>query len=307
MSPPSLIAVDWGSSSFRAYLLSAGGEVIDEVASSDGVSTVAPGAFPTTLRRLIGHWLDASAGLPIIASGMIGSRHGWVEAPYVACPAGPRDVAAHLRIARDNGLAVHLVPGLSCEREAGLPDVMRGEEVEILGIAHAGGRLIVLPGSLSKWAILADGRIQCFKTFVTGEVFAAIRDHTIAGAFARVAPVKPPGLAFSLGVARGAAAARGDEKQSGLLGALFGARSLPLMGKLAEDDAAEYLSGLFVGAEIAEARRLFPDEEAHVAGAEALVARYLAAFAAVGARARATAPRVAARGLHSIARDGGLL
>ncbi len=141
---------------------------------------------------------------------------------------------------------------------------------------------------------------------MTGELFAAIKDHTLAGAFARAAKAEPSRSAFALGVRRGAAAAGGG-KGSGFLGALFGARSLPLMGKLAEDDAGEYLSGLLVGAEIAEGRRLFADEEPKIAGAEALVQRYLMAFDALHQSARAAPRRAAARGLFILARNAGLL
>jgi 2-dehydro-3-deoxygalactonokinase len=299
--PPALIAVDWGSSSFRAYLMAGDGEVVDAIASGDGVSTVARGAFPETLRRLVGGWLDAHPDPPIIASGMVGSRHGWREAPYVKCPADPRDIAAGLVAVEAGERVVHLAPGLSTEDDDEA-DVMRGEEVEILGISDAGGRLIVLPGSHSKWAIVEGGRVERFKTFVTGELFAAIKDHTLAGAFARVATGAPSRSAFARGVRRGAADGGG-----GLLGALFGARSLPLMGKLAEDDAGDYLSGLLVGAEIAGARRLFPGEAAHVAGAEALVKRYLEAFEVLGDEAHATPPRAAARGLFMLARHAGLI
>jgi 2-dehydro-3-deoxygalactonokinase len=302
---PALIAIDWGSSSFRGYLMSSRSEILDQVASSDGIGSVAPGTYPATLKRLTGRWLDARAGLPIIASGMVGSRHGWREAPYVPCPAGPRDVAAHLAEVDADGRRVVLAPGLSYLDESGQPDVMRGEETEIFGVADVGARLIVLPGSHSKWARVEGERVVAFKTFVTGELFAALRDHTVAGAFARAAPAKNPGEAFALGVQRGAEA--GGEGKFGLLGLLFGARSLPLMGGLAEDDSGEYLSGLLIGAEIGEARRLFPGEAPHVAGAEALVARYLAAFEALDAPARAAPLRAAARGLFRIARDGGLL
>ncbi len=301
-----LIAIDWGSSSFRAYLMSREGAILDEIASADGVASVAKDAFPDTIRRLIGGWLDAHADLPVVASGMVGSRHGWREAPYVKCPADPRDIAAKLVEVRAGDRVVHLAPGLSYEPAKGAPDVMRGEEVEILGIADSGGRLIVLPGSHSKWAIVEGGRVERFKTFVTGELFAAVRDHTLAGAFARAAKAKPDGSAFALGVERGAMATRG-EGRSGLLGVLFGARSLPLMGKLAEDDAGEYLSGLLIGAEILEARRLFPNEEPHLAGAEPLVRRYLRAFDALGQSARAAPERAAARGLFILARKAGLL
>jgi 2-dehydro-3-deoxygalactonokinase len=302
---PALIAIDWGSSSFRGYLMSQGGEVLEETASGDGIASVAGGEYPGTLRRLAGRWLDANPGLPIIASGMVGSRHGWREAPYVPCPAGPRDVAARLTAVEAEGRSAVLAPGLSYEDEAGV-DVMRGEETEIFGIADAGARLIVLPGSHSKWARVEGERIVAFKTFITGELFAALRDHTVAGAFARAAPAKEPGPTFALAVERGAAAARCDTK-FGLLGLLFGARALPLTGKLDPDDAREYLSGLLIGAEIGEAQRLYPDEEPHVAGAEALVKRYLKAFDALGLSAHAAAARAAARGLFRIARDGGLL
>ena len=204
-----------------------------------------------------------------------------------------------------DGRRVALAPGLSYVDDAGLPDVMRGEETEIFGVADSGARLIVLPGSHSKWARVEGERVVAFKTFVTGELFAALRDHTVLGAFARAAPAKAPGKAFALGVERGAAAA-GNGK-SGLLGLMFGARTLPLMGKLDPDDSGEYLSGLLIGAEIGEGRRLYPGEEPHLAGAEALVRRYIAAFEALGVPARAAPPRAAARGLFRIARDGGLL
>ena len=162
--------------------------------------------------------------------------------------------------------AVLIAPGLASTDENGDPDVMRGEEVEILGIAEAGARLVVLPGSHCKWAVVEAGRVLRFKTFVTGELYAAIRDHTLIGAFARAAPPQSPGEAFACGARRGAEAARGES--GGLLGALFGARTLPLMGKLPEADAGDYLSGLIIGAEIAEARRLFPDEIAACRGSK---------------------------------------
>ena len=310
MSRPSLIAVDWGSSSFRAYLLSPGGEVIDEVASSDGVSTVAPGAFPTTLRRLTGHWLDASAGLPIIASGMVGSRHGWVEAPYVACPAGPRDIAAHLRIARDNGLAVHLVPGLSCEREAGLPDVMRGEEVEILGIAHAGGRLIILPGSHSKWAILGrwpHSRLQDLRhrrglhrdqgshhrrRLRAGSACQAARSGVLASASCAA----PRPLAVTKGN-RGTARRAVRRAQPAADGRTRRGRR-----------GANISPGLLVGAEIAEARCLFPDGRRNCrrrrGRSSHATSRRSRPLAPALARLRRTPPRAA---FIAIARDGGLL
>ena len=302
---PALIAIDWGSSSFRGYLLAPDGAILEEIATGDGIGNVAAGAYPATLKRLVGKWLNANPSLPVIASGMVGSRHGWREAPYVPCPSGPTELAQRLTAVEADGRRVLLVPGLSFADEAGV-DVMRGEETEIFGVAEAGAGLIVLPGSHSKWARVESGRVVAFKTFITGELFAALRDYTVAGAFARAAPAKAAGAAFALGVDRGAAAA-GSKTTSGLLGLLFGARALPLMGKLDPDDSGEYLSGLLIGAEIGEARGLYPRETPHLAGAEALVARYLVAFDALGIGAHAAPPRPAARGLYRIARDGGLL
>ena len=113
---PALIAIDWGSSSFRAYLMSAEGQVLDDAASGDGIGSVAAGAYPATLKRLIGRWLNAHPSLPVIASGMVGSRHGWREAPYVPLPAGPRDVASHLADVEADGRRVALAPGLVLSR-----------------------------------------------------------------------------------------------------------------------------------------------------------------------------------------------
>src|SRR5271165_4767056 len=93
---PALIAIDWGSSSFRAYLMAGDGAILDERATADGVANVPPNGFPTTLKRLVGDWMGAYPELPILASGMVGSRHGWREAPYVKCPADLKDIAANL-------------------------------------------------------------------------------------------------------------------------------------------------------------------------------------------------------------------
>ena len=114
------------------------GAVLDERVTADGVTNVPPNGFPATLERLVGDWMRAQPGLPILASGMVGSRHGWREAPYVKCPADLKDIAANLIEVEADGRRVHLAPGLACEDETGQPDVIRGEEVEILGIADFG-------------------------------------------------------------------------------------------------------------------------------------------------------------------------
>ncbi len=307
MTAPALIGLDWGSSSFRAYLMARDGAVLDTISTADGIASVSvsPGGFPATFRRVLGDWLDAHPALPVLASGMVGSRNGWREAPYVACPADLSAIAENLVAVEADGRRVLIAPGLAFTDADGEPDVMRGEEVEILGIAEAGARLVVLPGSHCKWAVIEAERVLRFKTFVTGELYAAIRDHTLIGAFARAAPPRAPGPAFARGARRGAAAVRGEG--GGLLGAFFGARSLPLTGALAEADAGDYLSGLLIGAEIAEARRLFPGETAHLAGAKGLVARYRTAFAALGEETALAPDQAAPHGLLLVARQAGLL
>ncbi len=208
MTATALIGVDWGSSSFRAYRIARDGAILETIATADGVAAVSPGGFPAAFRGLLGGWLDAHPAAPVLASGMVGSRNGWREAPYLPCPADPIALSANLVTVEAEGRRVLIVPGLSDIDAQGEPDVMRGEEVQILGVAGGGADLIVLPGSHSKWAAVDAGRILGFETFPTGEVFAAVRDHTLIGAFARSAAPRTPGEAFARGVRRGAAAAR---------------------------------------------------------------------------------------------------
>src|SRR5579871_490038 len=176
---PALIAIDWGTSSFRAYRIARDGAILDSIETQDGVATIAPGGFADAFLRLVGAWLQADPATPVLASGMVGSRNGWREAPYVSCPADLADIVAHVVVVTAGGTRVPIAPGLSYVDERGQPDVMRGEEVEILGLAEAGDALIVLPGSHSKWARVESGRVLRFRTFVTGELFSAIRDHTL--------------------------------------------------------------------------------------------------------------------------------
>src|SRR4051812_33962495 len=79
---PSLVAIDWGTTRLRAYLLGDRGEVLDKVGVDEGIMAVPPGGFPATLRRHVGSWLERHAGIPVVLAGMVGSRNGWVEVPY---------------------------------------------------------------------------------------------------------------------------------------------------------------------------------------------------------------------------------
>src|SRR5262245_17357320 len=199
---------------------------------------------------MIGGWIALHGVLPVVLSGMIGSRQGWREAPYARCPAGADDLVSALVRFEHDGLALALVPGLSAEND-GMPDVMRGEETQILGALALSGRddgLFLLPGTHSKWATVAGGRIASFRTFMTGEVFGALKDHTILGRLMREG-ADPAG--FSRGVREGAALG----SAGALLNRLFATRSYGLMGTLADTALSDYLSGLLIGAEVAEGTR----------------------------------------------------
>src|SRR6266550_1144511 len=153
---PLLVGLDWGTTSCRAYLIGAGGIVLERVTDGPGILKVENGAFGAALDAMIGRW---DSKLPVILSGMIGSRQGWVEAPYARCPASTEDVV------------MALVPGPACEN-GGMPDVMRGEETQILGaleVTKTDGGVFLLPGTHSKWAGVTEGWITSFRTFMNGE------------------------------------------------------------------------------------------------------------------------------------------
>ena len=169
---------------------------------------------------------------------MIGSRQGWVEAPYLPCPAGPDDLAAALVPVPFEGAEVRLVPGLTDTDDAGTPEVMRGEETQLAGLPALAEEdaLACLPGSHSKWARLAAGRITAFRTYLSGETFAALQD--------RHHPRPHDGRRASPTRRRSTAASPVPAEPGHLLHHLFGVRALGLAGRLAEADSASYLSGL---------------------------------------------------------------
>ena len=280
-----MIAVDWGTTGFRAFRLR-GAEVVDRYAGPHGILQVPPGGFANTLHAAIAPWL-ADGETRVLMSGMVGSRQGWQEAPYLPCPAGTAELAAALVPVPFEGAQVLLVPGLSIEGE--VPEVMRGEEVQIVGALAQMGRDAVacLPGSHSKWARIAGGRIEGFTTHLTGEAFAALRDHTILGRL--IQPGAVPDLdAFARGVGRSA-------DPGGLLYHLFGVRTLGLFGRLA--DAESYLSGLLIGHEV---RAAAPPGPVHLIGAPALCALYARVITQCGGSTVLAGEDAAAQGLAII-------
>lgn len=284
-----LILVDWGTSSFRAFRADAT-TVSDHRESGRGILQVQAGEFSAALREEIGPWL-ADGETRVLMSGMIGSRQGWVEAPYLDCPAGAGDLARGLASVPFEGADVKVVPGVRGADPAGVPEVMRGEETQIVGTLEQTGinATACLPGSHSKWVTISEGRITAFQTHMTGEAFAALRGHTILGRTMVDAPNVP--AAFRRGVARA-------QEAGGLLHHLFGVRTLGLHSQLPETEAASYLSGLLIGHEL---RSAGPSGTVHLIGAPGLCALYALALEQFGAKGEIARPEAAASGLLRIA------
>ena len=281
-----MIGVDWGTSSFRAVRLR-GRVVVDRCDLPLGILRVPAGGFADALRDAIAPWL-ADGETRVLVSGMAGSRQGWREAPYLPCPAGAAALAAGLMAVPFEGAEVRIVPGLCVPGDP--PEVMRGEETQVAGALDGIGRdgLACLPGSHSKWVAVRDGAVAGFSTHLTGEAFAALRDHTILGRMVQ------PGAAadldcFDRGVAR-------TGRAGGLLHHLFGVRTLGLFNRLANPES--YLSGLLIGHEV---RAAMPEGRAvHLIGEAGLCALYARAIAACDGRATVAGADAAAAGLALI-------
>lgn len=284
-----MIGVDWGTSSLRGFRLGPRG-VIEQREAARGIMTVPDRQFEPVLREFIGDWLDGGEDR-ILMSGMIGSRQGWVEAPYIPCPAGLGEIAAKLAPVTIPGARAFIVPGLSGADAQGVPEVMRGEETQILGLGAAEA-LICLPGSHSKWAIVAQGRIAGFTTYMTGEAFAALGAHTILARSIAKAPIAPED--FGRGLDRAA-------EPGGLLHHLFGVRTLGLTGALSNEGARSYLSGLLIGHEARAALAAHPGGGAvRLLGDPALCDLYATAIRRCGGEAAIESGAAAAAGLMRI-------
>ena len=297
-----MIAIDWGTSSFRAYRLDAIGGVREQRSTAAGLLACG-GKFEAVLVREIAGWDDPV----IVMAGMIGSRNGWHEVPYVACPAGMAEVVAGLReidVAQLPGRRVLIAPGVVHHGAGKPPEVMRGEETQLLGLIDRlgdGGHTLCLPGTHSKWVQLEGGRIVTLRTAMTGELYALLRKQSLLAALmpASVDDDGDDADAF----ARGVIASAGD---GGLANHLFGVRTQGLFGTLGPGAAPSYLSGLLIGHEL---RALLPASPAdvHLIGGLALQQRYARALALLGVTPRVHGEELAARGLYRLALARGLV
>jgi 2-dehydro-3-deoxygalactonokinase len=278
-----LVAVDWGTTSFRAYLVE-NAAIAAEVTDARGILTVGPGEHASVLASLLSRLPERARALPIVMSGMIGSRQGWKEAPYAATPATLRDLAGKaLRWSEDGLGPITLLPGVMQEG-VDMPDVMRGEETQIFGALSLMGRdegVFIMPGTHSKSVDVRGGTILGFRTYMTGEAFAALKGHTILGRL--MSEGEPSGEGF----ARGVQASRRLDSAGSLLNAIFGTRTLGLFERLPGHELAEYLSGLLIGAELMAG--LPEGGRGVVVGTSGLEARYVKAASLLG-RALEPAP-----------------
>lgn len=273
---PDWIAVDWGTSALRVWAM-AGDQVLAETASDQGMGRLTPDAYEPALLGLIGPWLDADRVCPVIAAGMVGARQGWVEAPYRPVPCPPVAVGDLTPVpTQDRRIAVHILPGLSQRAPA---DVMRGEEAQIAGVlAHFPGfsGTVCLPGTHTKWASLRDGRVESFRTLMTGEMFdllstRSVLRHSLADGGTDMA-------AF----AEGLRLAEGPDMPLHL----FSLRAESLLGQTDPVALRARLSGLLIGQELTATRPLWHGHEIVVVASTGLEALYLAALERSGARAR---------------------
>ncbi|AKA25674.1 2-dehydro-3-deoxygalactonokinase [Pseudomonas chlororaphis] len=320
-----LIALDWGTTSLRAYKLAAGGQVLEQRSLTSGIMQLPQGArvvagrmcsdgFELAFDAACGDWLDAQPDLPVIACGMVGSAQGWREASYCATPANVAQLGQALVTLRSQrGVDVHIVPGVI--QHSRLPNVMRGEETQVLGAlpqlaAEAGDDVLIgLPGSHSKWVQVADGCIAHFDTFMTGELFAVLSEHSILGR----TQVRGEGFdaeAFD----RGVQVASSADGAIGPLSTLFSARSLGLTGALSASAQPDYLSGLLIGHELSalagvlrRQRGAGPLPSIVLIGHAQLCARYSRALSACGFPRAILAEQATERGLWHLAEAAGLL
>lgn len=337
-----LIALDWGTSSLRAYRLDDTGGTLDTrhlpwgimrlpQPLQDGAASTALSGFDLAFEQACGDWLRAEPTLPVIACGMVGSAQGWQEAAYLDVPVDLKRIGTLLTMverksAGPNATPLHIVPGLI--QRHGLPNVMRGEETQVFGVMFdqvggwganssvhsADSVLIGLPGTHSKWVNARRGRVTHFNTFMTGEVYAALRGHTILGRTMSDAPAAEQNAdiaADSSAFMRGVKVAGAPAGRAGVLSTIFSTRALGLTGELASSLQADYLSGLLIGHEIFALAQMLREQgelpRIVLCGDPALCQRYILAMQHYGLGTPEQAQNATERGLWHLAVCAGLV
>ncbi len=295
MSMRPLIAIDWGTSSLRGARLNATGQVLESREFARGILSVPTGQFEAVFNEFFGDWMQAPDALCLI-SGMAGSRQGWQEAPYCPCPAGFAELGQHLLWLQDHRIA--LVPGLSCMNPDALstPDVMRGEEVQIFGALQLAGRdsaTLVLPGTHSKWAQVQNGRVTRFSTFMTGEMYALLSQHSILG--------KSLDLNGAFDQATFLQGIDQSQQAGSVLNKLFTVRTLGLFDRMPAAALPSYLSGLLIGEELRIQSMANAQGPVILIGSDALTLRYTLALQHLGITCQSRGAEATWAGLHALA------
>ncbi|MGI2258052.1 2-dehydro-3-deoxygalactonokinase [Shewanella sp. GXUN23E] len=244
-----VILVDWGASCLRAYLCRQGQQRLQilDTAVGPGVAK-AERQFEAILTSVIAHWRAEYGCLPVMMSGHIGSNLGWHEAPYVYCPVSPVDVAGHSVSFSAGGHRVYVIPGVCCADDSQHLDVMRGEEIHVLGWLqlaqeHTKGKhLLCLPGTHTKWVLVEDGLIRMVKTAITGELFELLSERSVL--------VQQRSDEIDQQVFSMAARLTLESENGQFVHGLFGVRTLQILGKLTPWQATSYLSGLLIGSDV---------------------------------------------------------
>ncbi|MGY4570561.1 2-dehydro-3-deoxygalactonokinase [Bradyrhizobium sp. USDA 3256] len=246
MSGLSYVAVDWGTSSFRLWLMSASGKVLGERRSDEGMTTAATTGFAPVLQSHLDA-LGAAADLPVVICGMAGARQGWVEAGYIDTPAHLTDILNGAVVVSGQAREIRILPGIA-QRDTAAPDVMRGEETQLLGalgLNAPGEALVCMPGTHSKWVRVRGGTVEGFATFMTGELFSVVARDTILSHAVAGAEEAVDGDAFRAAVAAAFAA---PALSANLL---FRVRSRQLLFGGSAQAARETISGTLIGVELA--------------------------------------------------------
>jgi 2-dehydro-3-deoxygalactonokinase len=298
MTQRARLVVDWGTSNFRCYRFAPDGTVAQTHQAAAGILSVTDRDFADVLQREIGSWI--SPDMDIFLSGMITSRNGWIETPYVEAPARLADLArAAVVVEADKGVRMYFLPGVAMHSPT--PDVMRGEEIQVFGVVEEfETATVILPGTHSKWVEVRDGALQRFSSFMTGEVFGVLKTHSILGRLMSDASGESDEQAFIDGVRQVS-----RHETVGLLHDIFTTRSGVLLGQLPAQDSAGRLSGLLIGHEIRDGLAAYPvTGRLLIVGDAFLARRYQRALAEFGITAELGSPLASVDGFSRLSALG---
>jgi 2-dehydro-3-deoxygalactonokinase len=275
-SSPYCALVDWGTSSFRLWLVDADGRVLGERRSEEGMMRAGEIGFAAVLDSHLTA-LDVPEAVPVVISGMAGARQGWVEAPYVDLPASVQSLARAAVRVPHAAREVHILPGMA-QNDADAPNVMRGEETQLAGIGESHVRgLVCMPGTHCKWVSLEDGRVAGMSSFMTGEIFAVLAQHSILKHAVDARAAFDAGHPVFLKAAKRALASPAQA-----LGTIFEIRAGQLLGFERHEDGAAHLSGILIGSEIAAARERYGAGRVWLVASQRLAALYSAVMEQAG-------------------------